>query len=243
MHYDQENQNEVELGTAAAYGDMITATLFVFMLTLIVYVLNFDGKRVVEKSMATSVAEMLNRQSDLVTQISRRLDVTGITHVAAAEHGLIRISSNELAFEAGSFRLRRVEVSRLADVARALAGVLPCYANPTPALADRLGCDPQLKGALRAVAVEGHTDNVPLSGELSAIRDNMDLSALRAATVLEALEKNPVLADLRNSEERSLFYSAGYGDTQPVRDHAIAASDAENRRIEIRLILAAPWTF
>lgn len=243
MNYDQDNQDEVELGTAAAYGDMITATLFVFMLTLIVYVLNFDGKRVEDKGLETSVAEMLNRQSDLVTQISRRLDVTGIAHVAAPERGLIRISSNELAFEAGSFQLRRVEVSRLDDVARALAGVVPCYANPTPALTDRLGCDPELKGALRAVAVEGHTDNVPLSGELGVMRDNMDLSALRAATVLDALEKNPVLDDLRNSDDRPLFYSAGYGDTQPVRVHATAASDAENRRIEIRLILATPWTF
>ncbi len=163
--------------------------------------------------------------------------------MAAPERDLIRISSNELAFEAGRFQLRPVEVSRLADVARALAGVIPCYANPTPALADRLGCDPQIVGALRTVAVEGHTYNVPLSGERSAMRDNMDLSALRAATVLEGLEKNPVLADLRNSDERPLFFSAGYGDTQPVRIHATAASDAENRRIEIRLVLAAPWTF
>ena len=242
MSYEPDLDNEADFGTTAAYGDMITATLFVFILVLIAYVINFTDNRDREKTLGEQVSEIVMRQSFIVDQVSRRLSVSGIDHEADKKHGVIRISSDDLAFEAGSYELRPNQGSKVDAVAAALAGVIPCYGSPSLAVFQRLGCGAKQHGQLRAVAVEGHTDNVPLSPG-KAVRDNMDLSALRAATVLGKIKANPVLANLANGNGRQMFFSSGYGSTRPINDHATPVSDRENRRIEIRLVLDNPWTF
>lgn len=75
------------------------------------------------------------------------------------------------------------------------------------------------------IAVEGHTDNVPLRGQV--IQDNWDLSAKRATSVLRILVAGGV--------PESRVQAIGRADTNPVADNSTADGRCKNRRTEIVL--------
>jgi len=74
------------------------------------------------------------------------------------------------------------------------------------------------------ISIEGHTDNVPISGGLFA--SNWELSAVRATTVLRYLVSNDGLSENRLS-------ATGYADTKPVAPNDTAAHRQQNRRVEV----------
>lgn len=75
--------------------------------------------------------------------------------------------------------------------------------------------------------VEGHTDNQPI--KLSKFRNNWDLSAERAVSVLEFLTKDAGI-------EEKKFEIVGYADTKPVADNAAETGRKQNRRVEIVIV-------
>ncbi|MHB9097336.1 MAG: OmpA/MotB family protein [Syntrophales bacterium] len=87
-----------------------------------------------------------------------------------------------------------------------------------------------LKGVTdKTIRVEGHTDNVPISGSLiKRYPTNWELSAARAITVTRYLEKEGL-----NS---ALLSAAAFGEYQPVADNETAEGRAKNRRIAIILL-------
>lgn len=76
------------------------------------------------------------------------------------------------------------------------------------------------------VLIEGHTDNVPIKG--GAIKDNWDLSVLRATSVVRILEKNKGVAPVR-------LTPAGRGEYMPIDKANNADARRKNRRIEVIL--------
>jgi chemotaxis protein MotB len=76
------------------------------------------------------------------------------------------------------------------------------------------------------VLIEGHTDNVPIKG--GAIKDNWDLSVLRATSVVRILEKNKGVAPVR-------LTPAGRGEFMPIDKANNADARKKNRRIEVIL--------
>jgi chemotaxis protein MotB len=82
------------------------------------------------------------------------------------------------------------------------------------------------------IQVEGHTDNVPISGGLAArYPSNWELSTARATTVLHFLQDKVGVSGERLS-------AVGYGEYQPISSNATAGGRAENRRIQIVLTAA-----
>jgi len=77
-----------------------------------------------------------------------------------------------------------------------------------------------------AIAVSGHTDNVPIS--TSQYRSNWDLSAARAASVVFEL------LDTGVDPERIMV--SGHADTQPRVDNDTPENRALNRRVDITLL-------
>ena len=75
------------------------------------------------------------------------------------------------------------------------------------------------------MAIEGHTDNIPMKG---AIKDNWDLSVLRATSIARIL-----IADASMNPKR--IQAVGRGDTQPVAGNDTPEGRAKNRRTEIVL--------
>lgn len=75
------------------------------------------------------------------------------------------------------------------------------------------------------IKIEGHTDNVPISGKFSS---NMMLSTARANTVFEYLK------DKKKIPPESMEIS-GYGEFAPVASNKTAKGRAQNRRVEIKI--------
>ena len=74
------------------------------------------------------------------------------------------------------------------------------------------------------VLVEGNTDNVPISK--TNIRNNWDLSALRASSVVQCLQNQFGINPSRLS-------AAGRGEYNPIADNGSEMGKARNRRTEI----------
>jgi chemotaxis protein MotB len=80
------------------------------------------------------------------------------------------------------------------------------------------------------VVVAGHTDNVPIAfGAL--YRDNWDLAAARAASVVQEIEA------LNEVPER-VMSAVSFGETRPIADNQTAEGRERNRRIEVEIEFA-----
>ncbi len=77
------------------------------------------------------------------------------------------------------------------------------------------------------ILIEGHTDNVLYKGN-SQVKDNWDLSVMRATSVVKALLKDSSIAPERIS-------AAGRGEFVPVEENLTPEARAKNRRTEIIL--------
>ena len=77
------------------------------------------------------------------------------------------------------------------------------------------------------IRVDGHTDNVPLSGG-GAFRDNWELSQARALSVVRYMQD-----ELGFPPER--LAATGFGEWQPVVSGETPEARAQNRRIELKL--------
>lgn len=82
------------------------------------------------------------------------------------------------------------------------------------------------KGSSR-INVSGHTDDVPLVFG-SQYRDNWDLAAARAASVVQALESTGKIKSGR-------MQAISFGESKPVADNKSPQGRSKNRRIEIEI--------
>jgi chemotaxis protein MotB len=77
------------------------------------------------------------------------------------------------------------------------------------------------------ILVEGHTDNIPLSGK-GLVKDNWDLSVMRATNVVKVLTKNQSLNPLQ-------LTAAGRAEFVPIASNETKEGRSSNRRIEMIL--------
>ena len=120
------------------------------------------------------------------------------------------VFQSEVLFPAGSADLNPAGLDQMATLARALievAGEIP----------------DEIAWVLR---VDGHTDDVPLSGR-GRYRDNWELSQARALSVVKYLITQGIPADR--------LVAAGFGENQPLDPAPTAEARAKNRRIELKL--------
>ena len=77
------------------------------------------------------------------------------------------------------------------------------------------------------ILVEGHTDDIPLSGK-GLVKDNWDLSVMRATNVVKVLTKNISLNPLQ-------LTAAGRAEFAPISSNETKEGRSSNRRIEMIL--------
>ncbi len=121
------------------------------------------------------------------------------------------VFSSEVLFEPGAANLAPEGKSQIADVVALLRDV-----------ADKI--PPDIDWILR---VDGHTDNVPLSGQ-GAFADNWELSQARALSVVRYM-----IGDLGFAPSR--LAATGFGEFRPVAAGDSPEARAQNRRIELKL--------
>lgn len=137
--------------------------------------------------------------SDLQSEVER-----GQIQISQLREGLQLNVSQDILFPSGSARLGPEGDKVLRTVAR------------------------RLQQLDYAVAVEGHSDNLPIRGSLAKqYPSNWELAGARAASVVRLF--------VRAGVDPSRLSAVSRGDTRPVADNGTPEGRALNRRIEIRL--------
>ncbi|WP_302566469.1 OmpA/MotB family protein [Alistipes indistinctus] len=166
--------------------------------------LNERSRRVNElEAMLRSREEAINAIRRKVTDALTGFDGKGLS--ISIKNGNVYVSMDDkLLFRSGSFEIDPNGARAVHDLATVLAQ------------------NPDIN-----VMVEGHTDDVPYrpNGQL---RDNLDLSAKRATTVVRLLLENKRIAPSR-------IIAAGRGESLPVASGKTSEARAKNRRTEIIL--------
>jgi chemotaxis protein MotB len=165
-----------------------------------------DLGRRLNVALAQRVQELNRYRSDFFGRLREILsDREGIRVVGdrfVFQSEVLFPSGSEVINEAG-----REEMAKLAEAILELQREIP----------------PEINWVLR---VDGHTDNIPLSGT-GRYRDNWELSSARATAVVKFLIENGV------PPER--LVAAGFGEFQPLDPADTQEARDRNRRIELKL--------
>lgn len=158
----------------------------------------------------TELETIINKKDSIVTALKSSiskaligLEGEGLTVIQ--KNGKVYISLEEdLLFASGKYEVNSGGVSALSKLATALASQKDLE-----------------------ILVEGHTDSIPLSGR-GLVKDNWDLSVMRATNVVKVLLKNPSLDPLQ-------LTAAGRADFVPIATNKTKEGRSANRRIEMIL--------
>lgn len=248
----------------ASVSDLVSALIFVFIIMLAVFAYRLANVTEEQASVTEELTAEDETRDRILLAIASRLEGTGIRVHLLYEQGVLRLSDNAINFPSGSevpVTEHQVHVGRLAH---AIAEVVPCYVSLSPPEHDsnsnenlRINtgeppsyCQPpadasvyacrerQFPWLLETLLIEGHTDDVPVASG-NRFRDNLELSSMRAATVLRMIVAcEPGVERLRNTENYPILSTSGYGHTRPATKDPKHTDD--NRRIDLRFLLEPP---
>lgn len=189
-----------------SYADFITL-MFTFFAAL--YALSSVDKAKVEsfsgslkqafKVMEEPIPLYEEKTRALVQDISKNIQgIEGIT-VKTDPRGVVVTFSDAVLFASGSAEIKQDVLGVLEKLSKIL--------NETPG----------------RIMIEGHTDNVPISGGKYA--SNWELSTARAASILHFL--------ITKGVDPNRFSIAGYAEYRPLASNETEDGRAKNRRVEL----------
>ena len=234
------------VGYLISISDMMAGLLFIFIITLVAFIINFQDAIQKQKEVTRTQTEIVKRftnldetRTALLHLLKSRLEEKNIKVEIDTKHGVLRLTENAVQFETASASLDEQNEANLRTIGAVLNAVIPCYASNPPTLHDCEGFD-KSNGKIDSIFVEGHTDNVPMNSY--KFKDNWDLSASRAITAYRVLIPDTVLNQIVNTNFQPIFSVSGYGEGRPVEGHSYtnSKSDPTNRRIDLRFIMTPP---
>ncbi|MBQ5779146.1 MAG: OmpA family protein [Paludibacteraceae bacterium] len=141
----------------------------------------------------------------------------------AIKKALLGFDSDELSVEMRDGKVY-VSMSNKLMFASGSCEVEPKGYEALKVLSDVMKKNPEID-----ILIEGHTDNVPMKqGKGSSIKDNWDLSVMRATSIVRILT-------WKFGVSPTQVTAAGRGEHFPIADNATAEGKAKNRRTEIIL--------
>lgn len=243
-HHIEEDENYF-----VSMTDMMVGVLFIFIILLMVFALNFRQQTDISKEQierleqaaetartvradldvlqeqvrseiaAIAAADQVRR--DLLRTLAERLLDVGLDVQVDEQNGVLRLGKEAINFASESALLDELAQSRVDRLAEVLATVLPAYA---------FGAE-ERAAYLETLFVEGHTDK---SGRPDL---NWLLSTQRAVNTFSRLiEQRPDLLNLRNRAGTPVVSVAGYASTRPVPGTPDDLLDT-HRRIELRFVM------
>ena len=208
------------------YADILSSLLIIILLVMVFVIYELmSTKRVVTDSL-TEVAKAELVRKNTLEDIEEKLKAEDIEVTIADNFSVLRIPESTLTFASNEYEIPdRIEVERkLKRIGEVLFEEL--IADSTTIYFD-------------TIFIEGHTDIRPSERELG----NWGLSTFRAISVWNYWLDNSSkqLAELTNSDNKSLFSVSGYGETRPSTMQQISAEDyRKNRRIDVRFTIRRP---
>jgi len=175
------------------------------------------------------------RRLEILQEIERALKIEfqdDILVEISPENDALRFTGEGL-FRSGSRSLipgKRVVVDRLAQL---ITEAIDCY-TVNERNVDYSECNPE-GIVIEAIQVEGHTDSE------GSDEYNISLSTDRANNAfLTMLNSQVDLLSFRNIRGQPVISVAGYGEMRPIAENETFEGRAENRRIDLRLIMYTP---
>lgn len=191
-----------------------------------------------EDRLSTYLSAADDRRSLILREIREIMADAGVDVEIVEEQGIVRLP-NDLLFDAGRSTIDDDGRAFLAvgQLAEALDRVLPCYTLGVRS-APKRSCNPSA-AFIETVFVEGHTDDIPVRGEIEpGIDSNLRLSARRASNIFERmLLLDPTLIDFSSVEREPVLNVAAYGETRPIKGNE---DRSRNRRIDLRFLMYTP---
>ena len=233
-------------GYLISVSDMMSGLLFIFIITLVAFIINFQDAIQKQKEVTQIQTEIVKKfinldetRNDLLFLLKKKLEDKSIIVEVDAENGVLRLTENAVQFETASASLDEQNEANLKTIGTVLDAIIPCYASNPPTRHDCEGFE-EFHGKIDSIFVEGHTDNVPMKSY--KYEDNWDLSASRAITAYRLLIPSTVLNQIVNTNFQPIFSVSGYGEGRPVKGHSYSypKSDPTNRRIDLRFIMTPP---
>lgn len=166
-----------------------------------------ESKDEVAKAKETLTEAQLKESEQLAEKISEALEENNLEDDIDIEFTsqFVQLTLNgALLFDSGSVELKQESLYMMKQV----GFILEKYAEST-------------------IEVEGHTDNVPMTGNRK-YSNNDELSAGRAQSVFNYLKDNTIL-------DLSKIKHSGRGEYKPIADNSTPEGRAMNRRVEIRI--------
>lgn len=201
-------------GGAEAIGDGMLISNGVSQLNELDKYINSTGKTAENDEEATDFDEMQNKVEEAQMEASEELaekvaeavkenNLTGEIDIEFTSQYVQLTLNGSILFDSGSVELKEKALPVLDKV----GVILERYASSV-------------------IEIEGHTDNVPMSG--AKYSNNDELSSGRALSVFNYLIENTTL-------DPAMVKHAGRGEYMPIADNSTPEGRAKNRRVEIRI--------
>jgi len=238
--------------------DMMVGILFIFIIMLMVFALNFrqqtdetvrlTAEQIEQLEKANALAEQiaaLRRQiageitelnkadqarGDLLEEIQKRLNEIGLAVTIDKDTGVLRLAEDAIRFASQSSLLDDTAQRNVDAVAKVLLEILPGYTTCSRGAA----CSQSTGYVVETVFIEGHTDTTGSDGM------NWQLSTERAVNTYRRIVDNfPGLRRFRNSQGREILSVSGYAYTRPATEQNDTVGRRINRRIDLRFVMEA----
>ena len=216
----------------ASVSDLMASLMFIFIITLVIFVLHLSQATGRLESATATRAEVLKT-------IQQQLAPMGLAVLIDTAQGLLRLQDSSINFPVGAADPRTDHLARVAAVGRVLRDVVPCFVEGMRERC-RINARPdtmRFAASVETILIEGHTDTRPIRG--SRFRSNMELSGARASRIREIMTDSvPALDSLRNRGSLSILSISGYGEFR-LADSASPFAES-NRRIDLRFLMEPP---
>lgn len=212
--------------------DMMVGMLFMFIIILMFFAVKFNDISVQETEVINTLLDSNSTRTRLLQIIKATMLKKGLVVEVDPDKGILHLPEN-IMFDKGGYYLNPQGRRAVIILAKALHEILPCYGG----IAEQVQTStcPQSPHKIDAVFVEGHTDS---DGDDNA---NWDLSIRRSLNTWQYMsEFDPELTKLINHNQQPFFSVSGYGKQRPIRPNDTDENKRKNRRVDIRLVMAAP---
>lgn len=217
--------------------DMMVGLLFIFILMLMYFALQYQKQKENLQEDKENLRNAEDTRTQILEQIEEQMKRQNIKVTIHRESGIIRLPEESLRFPSMQATLQPDQIKTVSTLAFVLNEILPCYAFGETSIPPNCPASPH---KLEAVFIEGHTDNNQITGSY-IYRDNWDLSVARSVNTFRAIiDAEPALEYLKNADGNYLLSVSGYGEKRPINNNETVEEKSNNRRIDLRLIMATP---
>jgi chemotaxis protein MotB len=249
MIVEEERHGEESENYFVAMSDMMVGVLFIFILMLTAFALDFrrttDAQETALKvaqevagklaplqlGMRSQIAQLDKAEQDrrdLLRDIRAQLASEGLSVQIDETSSVLRLDEEAVRFAPNRADLTGRNKENVGKIARALERILPKYVRRR----SQESAVSSAGAAMDTLFIEGHTDTT--GGD----NDNWALSTERAvSTYRELIDVAPSLRSLRNSRKEELISVSGYSSTRPIDPRPVREAWDRNRRIDLRFVM------